>query len=85
MISGALSSRVAHFSLIIYPRYLKFTGIKTKGFTELYFNRSLKLIKKTSGNTLLTYAGLYVAQKFDTLVSDGDFVLIRINNCYKCF
>tara|TARA_B000000437_G_scaffold61458_1_gene44222 strand:- start:232 stop:489 length:258 start_codon:yes stop_codon:yes gene_type:complete len=85
MTSGALSSRVARFSLIICPRYLKFTGIKTKGFTELYFNRSLKLIKKTSGNTLLTYASLYVAKKFDTLVSDGDFVLISINNCYKCF
>ena len=85
MISGALSSRVAHFSLIIYPRYLKFTGIKTKGFTELYFNRSLKLIIISSGNTLLSYASLYVAEKFDTLVSDGDFVLIRFNNCYECF
>ena len=85
MTSGALSSRVARFSLIICPRYLKFTGIKTKGFTELYFNRSLKLIIISSGNTLLTYASVYVAQKFDILVSDGDFVLIRINNCYKYF
>ena len=85
MISGALSSRVALFSLIICPSYLKFTGIKTKGFTELYFNRSLNLIIISSGNTLLTYASLYVAKKFDTLVSDGDFVLIRINNCYKYF